>query len=512
MNRLRKLLIVFCMLLFCNTLYAIEYEASYDGSHTMSQYATNKKNILYADNKIFYIYDSHIDSRIMYEDTNTGSLHTIDMLPTSTISSANYTFYQMYECTGGYIILLRKRNIQGWSDDFIIKRVSKDFKTTYFEYRNYDAHIHYFGSDSVGNVYMGIETDDDDLYVFKFSPSGQVIWKSYVEYYVDIKYSYLDSNENLMLYVGLSNNVREYYFDKNSGKKTSVSQITTAWATDTIFELNSDYFVYTENSIYNRSYYVDRKTGIERLIDTGTESRFDKKFFRLSDNTKVVIKYNNSYLTIFQYDQYYNLIRSYGYDMSSFISGGSFLQRIGVIADNNQIYLYPSKSTGINSVFIYRIVLSKAPPTVNSSSLYEYIGDSTNGVLNVNYDLKENTGYSMKVYNVNNPAVSYYSGAPIPSLSLNIGEGDHYFQVMLTNGIKSVISNTVHINKKNLLSRAYSVVSKGKEQYVILDDTNRYYENNTANQQLVSKLKNSLNGVFVISNDASPVLVPLLEK
>lgn len=70
------------------------------------------------------------------------------------------------------------------------------------------------------------------------------------------------------------------------------------------------------------------------------------------------------------------------------------------------------------------------------------------------------------------------------------------------------------INKVNVLNNSLSSVLNynGLPQIVIINDTDRYFENNVANQSLVNEIKKKADGKVLIYNNVSPVLQPLIER
>lgn len=75
-------------------------------------------------------------------------------------------------------------------------------------------------------------------------------------------------------------------------------------------------------------------------------------------------------------------------------------------------------------------------------------------------------------------------------------------------------SKPYNINKVNILSNSLSSVLNynGLAQIVIVNDTDRYFENNSANQGLVQEIKKRASGKILIYNNVSPVLQPLIER
>lgn len=70
------------------------------------------------------------------------------------------------------------------------------------------------------------------------------------------------------------------------------------------------------------------------------------------------------------------------------------------------------------------------------------------------------------------------------------------------------------INKIDVLNHSLSALlnEKGMAKILIFNDTDRYFENNTANQKLVQEIQKRANGKVLIYNNVSPVLQPLIER
>lgn len=75
-------------------------------------------------------------------------------------------------------------------------------------------------------------------------------------------------------------------------------------------------------------------------------------------------------------------------------------------------------------------------------------------------------------------------------------------------------SSVFTINKIDVLNHSLSALlnEKGMAKILIFNDTDRYFENNTANQKLVQEIKKRANGKVLIYNNVSPVLQPLIER
>lgn len=168
--------------------------------------------------------------------------------------------------------------------------------------------------------------------------------------------------------------------------------------------------------------------------------------------------------------------------------------------DGDSSWPYP-KFLGINTIGIQTSTPSK-------------IGDNTSITLSVNYVNED--GNKMLVKEINTGKILYdgpvttYLNVYAPGL-----EGDLRLEAQLLIGSNSVIasSNAIVVNKKDLLNRAYLAANTktGLQSFIVIDDVERYVENNSANQKLVADIKAKASGTFLIYNDVSAVLVPLLK-
>lgn len=70
------------------------------------------------------------------------------------------------------------------------------------------------------------------------------------------------------------------------------------------------------------------------------------------------------------------------------------------------------------------------------------------------------------------------------------------------------------INKVHALNYSVSALlnENGMPKILLINDTDRYFENNIANQQLVQEIKKRSTGKILIYNTVSPVLQPLIER
>lgn len=157
-------------------------------------------------------------------------------------------------------------------------------------------------------------------------------------------------------------------------------------------------------------------------------------------------------------------------------------------------------------------IYKPVPPTVSISVEYPRIGDNTPVTINV---AASEEYPALKISNIETNQNIYAGGATNRYSFYWNRIGNYNFKATIhdTDGELLSTSNTVTVNQTNTLSKILDVIdSKSNlQQMVIIDDTDRYYENNVVNQGIVSQIKQRVDGIFLISNDVSPVLSPLLE-
>lgn len=161
-----------------------------------------------------------------------------------------------------------------------------------------------------------------------------------------------------------------------------------------------------------------------------------------------------------------------------------------------------------NKLYVYGPPL----PTVSVSTSTSNIGDNTPIMFEVN-----TTGsYSyLYIHDVTNN-IGIWSGAAHTPVRLDLDfEGNKSILVQILDTDWSLLntSNVLTFNKRNVLNRAYLAASNktGLQNFIVIDDVQRYFENNAANQKLVADIKAKASGTFLIYNDVSDVLTPLLK-
>lgn len=158
------------------------------------------------------------------------------------------------------------------------------------------------------------------------------------------------------------------------------------------------------------------------------------------------------------------------------------------------------------------------PPirTATISTTASNIGDNTHVMIDVN---TIGPYAYLNVHDVTNN-VGIWSGVAQATARLDLDldlefEGDKSIIVQMLDTDRSILStsNVLTLNKRNVLNKAYSTASNktGLQNFIVIDDVDRYFENNSANQKLVADIKAKAAGTFLIYNDVCDVLIPLLK-
>lgn len=160
----------------------------------------------------------------------------------------------------------------------------------------------------------------------------------------------------------------------------------------------------------------------------------------------------------------------------------------------------------------YYAVYKPIPPTATITPQYTNIGDNTPITLNI---VASESYPILSIFNEDTQQGIYW-GAPMNTVSyLWTGTGSINLSIRIHDSDGSLLSkgNTVTINKKDVLNNSFAIFNNnsGLQQVVIISDVDRYYENNISNRNLVNQLVSKSGGVFLIFNNVSPVLAPLLK-
>lgn len=150
-------------------------------------------------------------------------------------------------------------------------------------------------------------------------------------------------------------------------------------------------------------------------------------------------------------------------------------------------------------------------PTVSISTSTKNIGDNTP----VMFALNTIGDYSYLYIQDANTNTEIWSGGPHTPITLNLDfEGEKSILVKLLDEDRSILntSNVLVFSKKNALDKILAEGNNktGLQKIFIISDVDRYYEDNTLNQLLVKKIKDTGAEVYLISNTVSNVLKPLL--
>lgn len=157
-------------------------------------------------------------------------------------------------------------------------------------------------------------------------------------------------------------------------------------------------------------------------------------------------------------------------------------------------------------------VYEPIPPTVTISTPYANIGDNTPVAVNVS------TSKEYPILNIFNETTqqSVYWGTPQNVVNYNWnGVGNVTLTARLhdTDGELLSVSNPIVVNQNQLLNTTRTAFNNntGLQQFVVIDDVERHFENNSMNQQLIADIKAKASGTFLIYKDVCDVLVPLLK-
>lgn len=143
---------------------------------------------------------------------------------------------------------------------------------------------------------------------------------------------------------------------------------------------------------------------------------------------------------------------------------------------------------------------------------YTNIGDNTNLPLTVIVITEK--ANSLRIVDLKTNT-TYYNGPIKDHIDLPLNrEGDYQLQAQLFNLDSTVAkSSIININKVNILNRAINTLNlqNGLQKFLIINEKDRFFEDNSTNRAIVNKIKASSSGTYLIFNDISPVLQPLLE-
>lgn len=166
----------------------------------------------------------------------------------------------------------------------------------------------------------------------------------------------------------------------------------------------------------------------------------------------------------------------------------------------------------------FKVYIGQYIEMLNLSSKYNALGDNTNLPINIKLDTNIGTGFGVKVNGktvyterLNGKTLEKSISVPTSNISGNIK-----VQAFLTDKTNSAYYEGAELicNKYNILDQAYYELTNRKDlkKYLIIDDSNRYFDNNAQNTELINKLKANSEGIFITGDNISSVLYPLLEK
>lgn len=154
--------------------------------------------------------------------------------------------------------------------------------------------------------------------------------------------------------------------------------------------------------------------------------------------------------------------------------------------------------------------------SVDIQAAYKTIGDNTKLPITISYSGPNS--YEFQIVNASSNQVLYSSKLKdIPNridLQLDF-EGDIPLNSRILNTSKIVVAygNTTTVNKNNILDRAINYLSTNSSQptFLIINDHDRHFDDNTANQNLIKQIIAKADGIYLIYNDVSQILTQLLE-
>lgn len=166
----------------------------------------------------------------------------------------------------------------------------------------------------------------------------------------------------------------------------------------------------------------------------------------------------------------------------------------------------------------FKVYIGQYIETLNLSGKYNALGDNTNLPINIKLDTDIGTGFGIKVngktvYTERLSGKTLEKSISVPTSNIS---GDIKVQAFLTDKNNSTYYEGAEFicNKYNILDQAYYELTNRKDlkKYLIIDDSNRYFDNNAQNTELINKLKANSEGIFITGDNISSVLYPLLEK
>lgn len=490
---------------------SLKYELTYETNHPLKDVVTG---VVQIREKVFY----YTSIGLKYEDTLTGNIYDVPVVIPDGYKLSTIQAYLNDE----YLIKLYD------SDSYLLMRVGSDLKTVKWSCKVIDEWLPMEGIDSVGNQYYtgyGGDTSEMSRYLYKISSAGKLLWKTYIgstPSNVTIAATSLsfDNSENPILSVkwgSVNSRIDKYTINKSSGSVTESGGFYLKHSLGTLVEETSAYVVYEE--YFSEGFYkYDKATDTEVRIQIPELLKYGYSRWHTIGSSRINVGFNASNglggdtlrLFISHYDLNYNFLYSYDYNLTQYGYDYKYYSFSTQVNDEILIYLRPYDYKKVSPT---RIKLTKPLPTISIATPNERIGDNTPIEITIASILNGNTDYTLKVFNSNNQSNVYYEGPIKDNLSILTGEGDIYIQATLINGKNTVKSNIIHNNKKNVLEHSADIIStnNGTQKVLVIVDADRIFTNNATNQKLVADIKKKASGIYLISNNVSEVIKPLLE-
>lgn len=154
---------------------------------------------------------------------------------------------------------------------------------------------------------------------------------------------------------------------------------------------------------------------------------------------------------------------------------------------------------------------------IKISSDYRLIGDNT--AIPIRIESIGPSDYKLQIYEIGTNRVRYTSSLSATNTTIylptDMAESETILasRVMDSTGALTMDGNQITITKANVLNKIVDTTGQqnGHSRVIIVNDSDRYYENNEANRNLVKQIKNTNVGVYFVGNVVSEVLLPLFQ-
>lgn len=154
------------------------------------------------------------------------------------------------------------------------------------------------------------------------------------------------------------------------------------------------------------------------------------------------------------------------------------------------------------------------PVSCEISTKYKFIGDNTDLIVSLTFkgSLEDFNKIEVLKNNTLIKSTSKANSVTIDNSLLENNSLDIYVRLMDDNFVAN-ISNHIIVDKRDILNKALAAANTktGLQNFIVIDDAERYFENNSGNQKLVADIKTKATGTFLIYNVVSDVLVPLFK-